>query len=191
MKNEERIDSSGEISGSYIDPETFHMVYVHRTAIVDGPPDIGNETYIRHFCHIMSGCKIGSGCSIGQNGFIASGVTIGNNVKIQNNVSIYEGVEIEDDVFIGPSVVFTNVSNPRASVDKKDQYEKTVVKKGATIGANATIVCGITIGEYAFIGAGSVITKDVPPFAMVVGNPARAIGTVDKDGNRSVLLGNQ
>jgi UDP-2-acetamido-3-amino-2,3-dideoxy-glucuronate N-acetyltransferase len=158
--------------------------YVHESSFVDEGAEIGCGTKIWHFCHIMSGAKIGKKCSIGQNVNIASRAVIGNGVKIQNNVSIYDDVIIEDDVFCGPSCVFTNVINPRAFVERKNEYKQTLVKKGASIGANATIVCGVTIGEYALIGAGSVVTRDVPPFALVFGNPARVHGKVDTEGGK-------
>lgn len=158
--------------------------FAHETAIIDQACEIGDGTKIWHFSHLMSGCKIGKNCNIGQNVFIASEVMIGNNVKIQNNVSVYTGVICEDDVFLGPSMVFTNVKNPRSAINRKSQYEKTLVKKGATIGANATILCGHTIGEYAFIGAGTVITKDVKPYALIVGNPGKQIGWMSEFGHR-------
>lgn len=148
-------------------------IFVHESSYVDEPCSIGKGTKIWHFCHIMKNSFIGEGCNIGQNVFVASGVRIGTNVKIQNNVSIYTGVILEDDVFCGPSMVFTNVINPRSAVIRKDEYKETLVKRGVSIGANATIVCGNTIGKYAFIGAGSVVTKDVPDYALMVGNPAR------------------
>lgn len=151
-------------------------VCVHETAVVDEPADIGPGTKIWHFCHVMSGCRIGEGCNLGQNVFVGARAVIGNHVKIQNNVAVYDGVEIADQVFLGPSMVFTNVSTPRAGVSRRDRYERTVVRTGATVGANATIVCGHTVGEYAFIGAGAVVTRDVPDHALVVGNPARQIG---------------
>ena len=160
----------------------MNSYYVHESSYVDAPCEIGEGTKIWHFSHIMSGCRIGRNCNIGQNVVISPEVTIGNNVKIQNNVSVYTGVICEDDVFLGPSVVFTNVTNPRSHVNRKHEYKKTVVKKGASIGANATIVCGHDIGRYAFIGAGAVVTKDVPDFALVVGNPARIAGWVCKCG---------
>ena len=158
--------------------------FAHETAIVDEDCLIGEGTKIWHFSHIMSNCEMGEGCNIGQNVVVSPGVKLGKNVKIQNNVSIYTGVECEDDVFLGPSMVFTNVINPRSAVNRKNEYAKTIVKKGASIGANATIVCGHDIGEYAFIGAGAVVTKTVPPFALVVGNPARQIGWMSEYGQR-------
>lgn len=157
---------------------------VHPTAIIDKGCTIGAGSKIWHFSHIMTKVIIGKNCNIGQNVFIASDVEIGNNVKIQNNVSVYKGVICEDDVFLGPSMVFTNILNPRSAVVRKDQYIKTTVRKGATIGANATIVCGNEIGEYALIGAGAVITKPVLPYALMVGNPAKQIGWVSKYGHR-------
>lgn len=156
----------------------------HRTCCVDEGCCIGNGTKIWHFSHVMSNSSIGRNCNIGQNVVISPFVSIGDGVKIQNNVSVYTGVTCEEDVFIGPSVVFTNVINPRAFIERKDEFKSTMVKKGASIGANATIVCGVTIGEYAMIGAGAVVVKDVEPYALVVGNPARQIGFVDKEGNR-------
>ena len=150
--------------------------FVHESSYVDDPCEIGEGTRIWHFSHVMSGSKIGSRCNIGQNVVISPEVHIGDNVKIQNNVSIYTGVELEDDVFCGPSMVFTNVVNPRSHVSRKDEYQRTLVKRGASIGANATVVCGHTIGRYAFIGAGAVVTRDVPDFALVVGNPGRIAG---------------
>ena len=158
--------------------------FVHESSYVDAPCEIGAGTKIWHFSHIMSGCKIGRNCNIGQNVVVSPQVVLGDNVKVQNNVSIYTGVVCEDDVFIGPSVVFTNVINPRSAISRKDQYKSTLMKRGVSIGANATIVCGHTIGEYAMIGAGSVITKDVKPYALMVGNPARQIGWVSECGNR-------
>lgn len=161
-------------------------VFIHKSSYRDENVKIGEGTKVWHFSHIQSGAVIGKDCSIGQNVNIGNNVIIGNNVKIQNNVSVYEGVQIEDDVFCGPSIVFTNVKFPRSEFPQKgsEYYQKTLVKKSATIGANATILCGITIGEYAFIGSGSVVTKDVPPFALIVGNPGRVIGKVDKLGQR-------
>lgn len=159
----------------------------HETAIIDEGCHIGTGTRIWHFSHIMSGCTIGEHCNIGQNVVISPQVIIGNHVKIQNNVSVYTGVVCEDEVFLGPSCVFTNVLNPRSAIPRKDQYRKTLVRKGATIGANATIVCGHTIGEYALVGAGAVVTKDVPPYALVVGNPSKQIGWVSRYGHRLVF----
>jgi UDP-2-acetamido-3-amino-2,3-dideoxy-glucuronate N-acetyltransferase len=158
--------------------------FVHETAIVDEGAKIGRGTRIWHFSHIMHNASIGEECNIGQNVFIASGVSIGNNVKIQNNVSMYEGVICEDDVFLGPSCVFTNIKNPRSAIVRKGQYAKTIVRKGASIGANATIVCGIEIGQYAFIGAGAVVTKDVLPYALLTGNPANQIDWMSEHGHR-------
>jgi UDP-2-acetamido-3-amino-2,3-dideoxy-glucuronate N-acetyltransferase len=158
--------------------------FAHPTAVIDNGSTIGEGVKIWHFSHIMPGAKLGDNCNLGQNVFVGSGVTLGNNVKVQNNVSIYEGVVCEDDVFLGPSMVFTNVINPRSKVARKDQYRKTLVKRGATIGANAIIVCGLTIGEFAFVGAGTVVTKEVPAFALVVGNPAKQIGWVGEYGNK-------
>jgi UDP-2-acetamido-3-amino-2,3-dideoxy-glucuronate N-acetyltransferase len=158
--------------------------FSHETAVIDEGAKIGKGTKIWHFCHIMSKAKIGENCSFGQNVFVADNVEIGNNVKVQNNVSIYTGVICEDDVFLGPSMVFTNVTNPRSAVVRKGQYEQTLVKKGASIGANATIVCGHTIGKYAFVGAGAVVTKDVPDFALMVGTPAKQIGWMSRYGHR-------
>lgn len=158
--------------------------FAHETAIIDADNKIGNNTKIWHFSHIMSNCELGSDCNIGQNVVISPGVILGNNVKVQNNVSIYTGVICEDDVFLGPSMVFTNVINPRSAIIRKDQYAKTIVGKGASIGANATIVCGNNIGEFAFIGAGAVVTKNILPFALVVGNPAKQIGWVGEYGHR-------
>lgn len=158
--------------------------YVHPTAVVDEGCDIGSGTKIWHFSHIMSGCKLGENCNIGQNVVISPEVLLGKNVKVQNNVSLYTGVICEDDVFLGPSCVFTNVNNPRSAVNRRGQYAKTHVGKGASIGANATIVCGHNIGSFAFIGAGAVITKDVPSYALLVGNPARQIGWMSEFGHR-------
>ncbi len=158
--------------------------FVHESSYIDEGCQIGKGTKIWHFCHIMSHAVIGENCNLGQNVMIAPSVVLGNNVKIQNNVSIYSGVICEDDVFLGPSMVFTNVSHPRSAVVRKDQYEKTLVKKGATIGANATIVCGHTIGRFAFIGAGSVVTKDVPDYALMVGNPTKQTGWVSEFGHQ-------
>ena len=152
--------------------------YVHESSFVDQPCEIGKDTKVWHFSHIMKDSFIGEGCNIGQNVVISSGCRLGNNVKIQNNVSVYTGVILEDDVFCGPSMVFTNVINPRSHIPRKDEYKTTRVKQGASIGANATVVCGTTLGRYCFVGAGSVITKDVPDYAMVYGNPARLHGWV-------------
>jgi UDP-2-acetamido-3-amino-2,3-dideoxy-glucuronate N-acetyltransferase len=156
----------------------------HETAIIDEGCIIGVGTKIWHFSHIMGNCSIGKNCNIGQNVVISPGVILGNNVKVQNNVSIYTGVTCDDDVFLGPSMVFTNVINPRSAINRRDQYLKTHVGKGASIGANATIVCGHDIGEYAFVGAGAVVTKTIPAFALVVGNPAKQIGWVGEYGHR-------
>lgn len=161
--------------------------FSHETAIIDANSSIGEGTKIWHFSHIMANCKIGEGCNIGQNVVISPEVELGNNVKVQNNVSIYTGVTCEDDVFLGPSMVFTNVINPRSHVNRRGQYAKTIVRKGASIGANATIVCGREIGEFAFIGAGAVVTKEVLPYALVVGNPARQIGWMSKFGHKLVF----
>ena len=158
--------------------------YAHPTAIIDEGATIKKGTKIWHFCHIMSGAYIGENCSLGQNVFVATGVRLGNNVKVQNNVSLYTGVICEDDVFLGPSMVFTNIINPRSAIVRKDQYQSTILRKGATVGANATIVCGIEIGEYAFIGAGAVVTKDVSPYALVVGTPAKQIGWMSEYGHK-------
>ncbi len=158
--------------------------FAHETAVIDDNCRIGSGTKIWHFSHIMSNCIIGEKCNIGQNVVVSPDVILGRNVKVQNNVSIYTGVICEDDVFLGPSMVFTNVINPRSALNRKNEYMKTVVKKGASIGANATIVCGNDIGEYAFIGAGAVVVKEVKPFALVVGNPSRQIGWISKYGHR-------
>jgi UDP-2-acetamido-3-amino-2,3-dideoxy-glucuronate N-acetyltransferase len=158
--------------------------FSHESAIIDPGCKIGKGTKIWHFTHIMPGCTIGESCNIGQNVVVSPEVVLGNNVKIQNNVSLYTGVVCEDDVFLGPSMVFTNIVNPRSAIIRKDQYAKTLVKRGASIGANATIVCGHDIGRYAFIGAGAVITKDVPDFALMVGNPARHVGWMSEYGHR-------
>lgn len=163
---------------------TEKKYFVHESSYVDEPCEIGEGTKIWHFSHIMKDSKIGERCNIGQNVVISPNVTLGNNVKIQNNVSVYTGVICEDDVFLGPSCVFTNVINPRSFIERKEEYKQTIVKKGASIGANATVVCGYNIGRYAFIGAGAVVTKNVPDYALVVGNPARIIGYVCECGNR-------
>jgi UDP-2-acetamido-3-amino-2,3-dideoxy-glucuronate N-acetyltransferase len=156
----------------------------HPTAVIDEGCEIGEGTKIWHFSHIMPDCKIGKNCNLGQNVVVSPGVVLGTNVKVQNNVSIYTGVTCEDDVFLGPSMVFTNVTNPRSAVNRRGQYSKTLVKKGASIGANATIVCGNNIGKYAFIGAGSVVTKEVPDYALVIGNPARQTGWMSEYGHK-------
>lgn len=158
--------------------------FAHETAVIDEGCKIGKGTKIWHFSHIMSNCELGENCNIGQNVVISPEVKLGNNCKVQNNVSLYTGVECEDDVFLGPSMVFTNVVNPRSGVNRRGQYSKTIVKKGASIGANATIVCGHDIGQYAFIGAGAVVTKHVPPYALVVGNPAKQLGWMSEFGHR-------
>jgi UDP-2-acetamido-3-amino-2,3-dideoxy-glucuronate N-acetyltransferase len=168
------------MSHSQIEPDYF----AHPTAILDEGCTIGKGSKVWHFAHVMPRAVIGEGCSLGQNVFVANGVVLGNNVKVQNNVSIYEGVICEDDAFLGPSMVFTNVINPRSAVVRKSEYMETRVGKGATIGANATIVCGNSLGKFAFIGAGSVVTKDVPAYALVVGNPARHIGWMSEYGHR-------
>ena len=158
--------------------------FSHESAIIHPDASIGEGTKIWHFSHIMANCIIGKGCNIGQNVVVSTDVALGDNVKVQNNVSIYSGVICEDDVFLGPSMVFTNVINPRSHVVRRGQYAKTIVRKGASIGANATIVCGHEIGEYAFIGAGAVVTKEVLPFALVLGNPARQVGWMSKFGHK-------
>jgi UDP-2-acetamido-3-amino-2,3-dideoxy-glucuronate N-acetyltransferase len=158
--------------------------FAHESSIIDEDCEIGKGTKVWHFSHIMTGCKLGEKCNIGQNVVISPGVILGNNVKVQNNVSIYTGVTCADDVFLGPSMVFTNVINPRSSINRRDQYTKTHVGRGASIGANATIVCGHEIGQYSFIGAGAVVTKAVPAFALVVGNPAKQIGWMSEFGQR-------
>jgi UDP-2-acetamido-3-amino-2,3-dideoxy-glucuronate N-acetyltransferase len=159
-------------------------VFVHESAYVDEGARIGKGTKIWHFCHVMPGAVIGERCNLGQNVVVMNGVRIGNNVKVQNNVSIYEGVELEDDVFCGPSMVFTNVLNPRSHVSRKNEYQRTLVRRGSTIGANATVVCGITLGEYSFIGAGAVVTTDAPDYALMVGVPAKRVGWMCQCGER-------
>lgn len=158
--------------------------FAHETAVIDKGCAIGEGTNIWHFSHIMSDCTIGNNCNIGQNVVVSPKVVLGNNVKVQNNVSIYTGVICEDDVFLGPSMVFTNVINPRSAVNRRGEYMETLVKKGATIGANSTIVCGITLGEFSFIGAGAVVTRSVKPYALVVGNPGRQVGWMSEYGHR-------
>lgn len=161
-----------------------HSYFAHSTAVIDEGCMIGEGVKIWHFSHVMGGAEIGDQCNLGQNVVVSPGVKLGRNVKVQNNVSIYTGVVCEDDVFLGPSMVFTNVINPRSAIVRKHEYKATLVKKGASIGANATIICGITIGEYAMIGAGAVVTKDVPAYALLVGNPARQVGWVSEWGNK-------
>jgi len=161
--------------------------FVHESSYVDDGATIGSGTKIWHFSHVMPGAVIGAGCNLGQNVVVMPGTRIGNNVKIQNNVSVYEGVELEDDVFCGPSCVFTNVMNPRSHVSRKSEYQRTLVRRGASIGANATVVCGATIGEYAFIGAGAVVRGEVPPYALMVGVPARQVGWMCRCGIRLTL----
>ena len=158
--------------------------FAHETAVIDDDCEIGSETKIWHFSHIMSHCKIGKNCNLGQNVVVFPEVVLGDNVKVQNNVSIYTGVVCEDDVFLGPSMVFTNVINPRSAISRRNEFKKTLVKKGVSIGANATIVCGNDIGEYAFIGAGAVVVKEVLPYALVVGNPSKQIGWISEYGHR-------
>lgn len=170
--------------------ETNTDYYAHETAIIDDGCTIGKGVKIWHFSHVMERCQIGDNCNIGQNVVISPDVVLGKNVKVQNNVSIYTGVVCEDDVFLGPSMVFTNVINPRSAVNRRGSYLKTIVRKGASIGANATIVCGHDIGEYAFIGAGAVVTREVLPYALVVGNPARHIGWMSEYGHRLNFDGN-
>jgi UDP-2-acetamido-3-amino-2,3-dideoxy-glucuronate N-acetyltransferase len=161
--------------------------WVHDSAVVDAGAQLGEGTKVWHFCHVSAGARIGERCSLGQNVFVANDVAIGNNVRIQNNVSVYDAVTLEDDVFCGPSMVFTNVVNPRAAVPRKSEYRRTLVRRGATLGANCTLVCGVTIGEYAFVGAGAVVRHDVPDHALVVGVPARRIGWMSRHGERLAL----
>jgi len=160
------------------------VVTIHPTAIIDAGAIIGDGTRVWHWAHVCAGARIGGGCSLGQNVFVGNRVVIGSNVKIQNNVSVYDNVTLEDDVFCGPSMVFTNVYNPRSAVSRKDEYRDTVVRRGATLGANCTIICGTTIGEYAFVGAGAVVNRNVVPFALMVGVPARQIGWMSRFGER-------
>ena len=182
--SERSLKSNGEVQTV---KDVKPSYYVDPTARVDQPTTIGSGSHIWHFSHVMPNCVIGENCNMGQNVHVASGVRIGNNVKIQNNVSLYTGVELEDDVFCGPSMVFTNVTNPRSFVNRKNEYKKTLVQRGASMGANSTIVCGTTIGEYAFIGAGAVVTRDVPAYALMVGSPAKRIGWMCKCGARLQL----
>jgi len=160
---------------------------IHPSAIVDEGAQLGDGTRVWHFAHVSPGARIGRGCSLGQGVYVGNDVAIGDNVKIQNNVSVYDAVTLEDDVFCGPSMVFTNVHNPRSAVPRKDEYRRTLVKRGATLGANCTIVCGTTVGEYAFVGAGAVVSRDVPAHALVVGVPARRIGWMSRHGERLIL----
>ena len=161
----------------------MNQTFIHATAVIDDGSIIGDNTRVWHFCHIMPTAVIGSDCIIGQNVFVDNNVRVGNGVKIQNNVSLYNGVVLQNDVFVGPSVVFTNVINPRSFIERKHEFKQTMVEQGASIGANATLICGITVGEYAMVGAGAVVTKDVPAYAVVMGNPAKQTGWVDREGN--------
>ncbi len=159
-------------------------IFIHPSSVVDPPANIGNGTKIWHFCHVMAGASLGQNCSLGQNVFIANGVTVGNNVKIQNNVSLYTGVHCEDDVFLGPSMVFTNVINPRSGVIRKNEYQETYLEKGVSVGANATLVCGIRLGKFCFVGAGSVVTRSFSPYSLIVGNPGRLSGWMSEFGHK-------
>ncbi len=169
--------------------KAMNNYYAHPSSYIDEPCNIGNGVRIWHFCHIMPNCVIGENCNIGQNVMIGKGVLLGNNVKVQNNVSVYEGITCEDNVFIGPSVVFTNVVNPRSAISRKHEFKQTLIRQGATIGANATILCGIIVGEYAFIGAGAVVTKSVPAYALVTGNPAKQTGWMSEHGYKLSFTG--
>ena len=161
----------------------MNQTFIHATAVIDDGAIIGDNTRVWHFCHIMPTAVIGSDCIIGQNVFVDNNVKVGNGVKIQNNVSLYNGVVLQNDVFVGPSVVFTNEINPRSFIERKHEFKQTMVEQGASIGANATLICGITVGEFAMVGAGAVVTKDVPAYAVVMGNPAKQTGLVDREGN--------
>ena len=174
---------AGKKQKNYFGIMKSNSFFVHPSSIIDKGAQIGTGTKIWHFCHLMPTCKVGDSCNIGQNVYIDNNVVIGNRVKIQNNVSVYNGVTIEDDVFLGPSMVFTNVINPRSFIERKNEFKKTLVGKGSSIGGNATILCGIEIGKYAMIGAGTVVTKTVPAYALMVGNPARQMGWVSESGN--------
>jgi len=176
--------SSNPTGSSTVGASIHESAFVHASAYVDDGAQIGPDTKIWHFCHVLGGATIGARCSLGQNVVVMNGTRIGDNVKIQNNVSIYEGVELEDDVFCGPSMVFTNVLNPRSHISRKHEYRRTLVRRGASIGANATIVCGATLGEYCFVGAGAVVAADVAPYALVVGVPARRVGWMCQCGER-------
>ena len=166
---------------------TSAVAWVHGSAVVDEGARLGEGTKVWHFAHVCAGASVGPGCSLGQGVFVGNDVSIGRNVRIQNNVSVYDAVTLEDDVFCGPSMVFTNVINPRSAVPRKNEYRRTLVRRGATLGANCTVVCGVTIGEYAFVGAGAVVTHDVPDFALVVGVPARHVGWMSRHGERLAL----
>ncbi len=166
---------------------TSQAAWVHDSAVVDAGARLGEGTKVWHFAHVCAGASVGPGCSLGQGVFVGNDVAIGRNVRIQNNVSVYDAVTLEDDVFCGPSMVFTNVINPRSAVPRKNEYRRTLVRRGATLGANSTVVCGVTIGQYAFVGAGAVVTHDVPDFALVVGVPARHVGWMSRHGERLAL----